>query len=137
MVGGDDSPRRGRKSVFPAPDGFSEFNGARRSVTKPRGDEMATTATPLMCPQGHGPGVAGSRFCTICGVPLVDGVAPGQATPAVPAAAAAPPADVAMPEPQWQPVTAPPAQSMPAPPAQPMPAAPVAASVPGATVQAV
>ena len=39
---------------------------------------MATTATPLICPQGHGPGVSGSRFCTFCGATLVVPAAPGQ-----------------------------------------------------------
>ena len=32
---------------------------------------MATTAPPLTCPQGHGPGVSGSRFCNFCGAQLV------------------------------------------------------------------
>ncbi len=41
---------------------------------------MATTsvAGTLICPQGHGPGVPGSRFCTQCGATLVNGPAPGQ-----------------------------------------------------------
>lgn len=37
---------------------------------------MATTAPPLICPQGHGPGVTGSRFCTYCGIQLVTNAAP-------------------------------------------------------------
>lgn len=33
---------------------------------------MAVTVVgPLVCPQGHGPGVPGSRFCTMCGGELV------------------------------------------------------------------
>ena len=33
---------------------------------------MTTTVVgPLICPQGHGPGVPGSRFCTMCGSGLV------------------------------------------------------------------
>ena len=33
---------------------------------------MASTVVgPLVCPQGHGPGVPGSRFCTMCGSELV------------------------------------------------------------------
>jgi len=69
---------------------------------------MATTASPLVCPQGHGPGVPGSFFCTYCGTPLVSGSTsapgPGQAATANPAMAQAPAAG------QWQPVAAPPAQ---------------------------
>ena len=30
-----------------------------------------TVVGPLVCPQGHGPGVPGSRFCTMCGSGLV------------------------------------------------------------------
>jgi len=43
---------------------------------------MAVTAVgPLVCPQGHGPGVPGSRFCTLCGSGLVaeSAAAPPQA----------------------------------------------------------
>lgn len=43
---------------------------------------MATNATPLVCPQGHGPGIPGSRFCNWCGTPLVTPPAPGQPVPA-------------------------------------------------------
>ena len=68
---------------------------------------MATIAPPLICPQGHGPGVPGSRFCTFCGATLV---APGQPVPANPAV---PPANGG-----WQPVNAGPAQATPAVPAQ-------------------
>ena len=42
---------------------------------------MATTALPLICPQGHGPGIPGSRFCNWCGTLLVPPLAPGQPTP--------------------------------------------------------
>ncbi len=30
-----------------------------------------TVVGPLVCPQGHGPGVPGSRFCTLCGSGLI------------------------------------------------------------------
>jgi len=30
-----------------------------------------TVVGPLVCPQGHGPGVPGSRFCTMCGSGLI------------------------------------------------------------------
>jgi len=40
-----------------------------------------TVVGPLVCPQGHGPGVPGSRFCTLCGSELV---AESQATPPQP-----------------------------------------------------
>jgi len=119
---------------------------------------MAATATALICPQGHGPGVAGSRFCTFCGVPLVEGAGAGQQSasePAVPASTAAPdfspvvqsqpgtvplvpmsvpvaasPAATPTAAAQWQPVfTAPaPAQAMPAAAPQPL-SAPIAQSV--------
>jgi Zn-dependent protease with chaperone function len=46
-----------------------------------------TVVGPLVCPQGHGPGVPGSRFCTVCGSGLV---AEGQMTPAQPVAMGAP-----------------------------------------------
>jgi Zn-dependent protease with chaperone function len=75
---------------------------------------MATTAPALICPQGHGPGVAGSRFCTFCGATLVVPLAPGQAVPANPAVAQ--PANAS----QWQRVNTGPAQANPAAPA-PMP----------------
>ncbi len=38
-----------------------------------------TMIGPLVCPQGHGPGVPGSRFCTVCGTGLI----PEAAAPAV------------------------------------------------------
>ena len=86
---------------------------------------MATTAPSLICPQGHGPGVSGSRFCTFCGATLVaptsSGTGPGQPVPAQPVAAqpaagggwqpvntvpaSAGPAQAA-PAAQWQPPTA-------------------------------
>jgi predicted Zn finger-like uncharacterized protein len=65
---------------------------------------MATIAPPLICPQGHGPGVPGSRFCTFCGTVLVAPLAPGQPVPANPIATAPPPAA------GWQPVNTGPAQ---------------------------
>lgn len=73
---------------------------------------MATIAPPLICPQGHGPGVSGSRFCTFCGTVLVAASAPGQPVPASPATAP-PPANGG-----WQPVNTGPAQATPAAPAQ-------------------
>jgi Zn-dependent protease with chaperone function len=51
---------------------------------------MATTAPPLTCPQGHGPGIPGSRFCNSCGMELAAAFAPIQPLPAAPAAAPAP-----------------------------------------------
>jgi Zn-dependent protease with chaperone function len=54
---------------------------------------MATTAAPLICPLGHGPGFPGTRFCTSCGTQLVAPVAPAQPLPA----ASAPPSG-------WMPV---------------------------------
>ena len=74
---------------------------------------MATIAPSLICPQGHGPGVPGSRFCTFCGTVLVAPLAPGQPMPANPIATAPPSAAVG-----WQPVNTRPAQAMPAQPAQ-------------------
>ena len=85
---------------------------------------MATTAPALICPQGHGSGVAGSRFCTFCGASLVAAtssgqapVAPGQSVPANPVAAQ--PANGG-----WQPVNSGPAQANSAAPAPNSPAAP-------------
>ena len=85
---------------------------------------MATAAPALICPQGHGPGVAGSRFCTFCGAtlaaPASSGqapLAPGHTVPANPAAAQ--PANGG-----WQPVNTGPAQSNPAAPAPMPPTAP-------------
>jgi len=43
---------------------------------------VATTAPPLICPQGHGPGLPGTRFCTACGTQLVAQFAPAQPLPA-------------------------------------------------------
>jgi len=81
---------------------------------------MATTALPLICPQGHGPGVSGSRFCTFCGATLVVAAAPGQ--PAPPHSASAP--AVAQPPAAggWQPVNTVPAPATPPPGWQPAPA---------------
>lgn len=39
---------------------------------------MATTTAALICPQGHGPGNPGTRFCTWCGTQLIPPVMPGQ-----------------------------------------------------------
>ncbi|MDR3752913.1 MAG: M48 family metallopeptidase [Terracidiphilus sp.] len=56
---------------------------------------MATTVVgPLVCPQGHGPGVPGSRFCTMCGAGLVG---EGQMIPAQPVVIGAPPGIVGHP----------------------------------------
>jgi len=48
---------------------------------------MDTVALVLICPQGHGPGQPGSRFCTQCGALLIVPAAPlpasAQPTPAV------------------------------------------------------
>src|ERR1700677_1670826 len=95
---------------------------------------MATTsAPPLICPHGHGPGVPGSRFCTFCGTVLVAPTSLGQAplAPAQPAPPNPPSAPVAHPPVGggWQPVNAGAAQAMPAPPAQ-TPAAPQWQSAP-------
>ena len=68
---------------------------------------MATTAAALICPQGHGPGVPGTRFCTMCGSQLVEAVAgpviaaPGASAPGV---AAAPAAGVDAGQGGWAPV---------------------------------
>jgi len=81
---------------------------------------MATTATPLICPQGHGPGVSGSRFCTFCGATLVAPTSSGQ----VPLALGQPvPGNPAVPQPPaaggWQPVNTVPAPATPPPPVAP------------------
>ena len=44
---------------------------------------MSSAALQVVCPQGHGPGIAGSAFCTRCGAPLVAPAAPQQ-PPSVP-----------------------------------------------------
>jgi Zn-dependent protease with chaperone function len=36
---------------------------------------MATTAPALVCPQGHGPGKPGARFCNLCGTALAEPLA--------------------------------------------------------------
>jgi Zn-dependent protease with chaperone function len=78
---------------------------------------MATIAPALICPQGHGPGVAGSRFCTFCGATLVPPTSSGQA----PLAPEQPvPANPAIAQPAnggWQPVNTGPAQAVPPAPA--------------------
>ncbi len=96
---------------------------------------MATTAPPLICPQGHGPGVSGSRFCTLCGIQLV------------PAQAPAPAVSTVQQTPAWQPVVAPqvpiqaPTQQAAPPPPTPVPPAPAAqfspVPLPSVTVQPV
>ena len=53
---------------------------------------MATTAAPLICPQGHGPGLPGAGFCIACGAQLVGAVVPGTAAMAAPVAPIAAPA---------------------------------------------
>ena len=61
-----------------------------------------TVVGQLICPQGHGPGVPGSRFCTTCGTGLVaEGqMMPGQSVavgaPLQPMVPGAPPQTVAM-----------------------------------------
>lgn len=67
---------------------------------------MSTTGFPLICPQGHGPGMPGTRFCTWCGAQLVAPLAPGQS---VPGASEQPPAEV-----PFQPLAPAAAQPMPA-----------------------
>ena len=74
---------------------------------------MATTAPTPTCPQGHGPGVPGSRFCNFCGVQLVTALAPAQSVPTVQQV------------PAWQPVFTP----QPVPAAQPVPTVPAAPAV--------
>ncbi len=71
---------------------------------------MATVAPPLICPQGHGPGVPGTRFCTLCGTQLVIPLAPAQPPPAAQAPAwpqPAPPTPLQVPAPQSLPQLAP------------------------------
>jgi Zn-dependent protease with chaperone function len=79
---------------------------------------MATTAPALICPQGHGPGIAGSRFCTFCGATLITPTSAGQAVPANPTIAQPTAAS------QWQPVNTGPAQTVPTAPARTPPAVP-------------
>ncbi len=78
---------------------------------------MATTAAALICPHGHGPGLPGTGFCTLCGTRLVEAVAgpvipaqgPGveQVAPAASAQVVADPAAIATADAAqggWQPV---------------------------------
>src|ERR1700689_1522377 len=51
---------------------------------------MATIATALVCPQGHGPQSPGTRFCTFCGVQLVAAMPPVQPLAAAAAKLVAP-----------------------------------------------
>lgn len=44
---------------------------------------MDLAAVTLVCPQGHGPGAAGSRFCTFCGAALVPAAGPAQPAPSL------------------------------------------------------
>jgi len=79
---------------------------------------MATTAPALICPRGHGPGDAGSRFCTFCGATLVASTSSGQSPlaqgrPVSANPVAAPPATGG-----WQPVNTGPAHAIAAAPAQ-------------------
>jgi Zn-dependent protease with chaperone function len=74
---------------------------------------MATTAPPLTCPQGHGPGVSGSRFCNFCGAQLVIALAATETVLMVQQA------------PEWQPVHT----LQPVPAVQPVAVVPVASAV--------
>ena len=49
-----------------------------------RGNPMATNAVLPVCPQGHGAGTPGSKFCKFCGSALVVPAAPDQPSPAAP-----------------------------------------------------
>ena len=91
---------------------------------------MATAAPTLICPQGHGPGFPGTRFCVSCGTQLVAPLAPAQPLAAAPAPAWTPVPQVSTPPQAW---TAPPqawtpAPQAPAPPQTWQPPAPVAAA---------
>jgi Zn-dependent protease with chaperone function len=67
---------------------------------------MVTTALPLTCPQGHGPGQSGTRFCSWCGAGLV---APTDTDLSAPANGQAISSGQSLPASDWQPVqTAPP-----------------------------
>ena len=76
---------------------------------------MATTALPLICPQGHGPGFPGTRFCVSCGSQLVAPLVPGQQLPGAPPAplqgympvpqGSAPPQAPTPPPQAWSPVS--------------------------------
>jgi Zn-dependent protease with chaperone function len=46
------------------------------------GSPVDTATLILICPQGHGPGAAGSLFCTVCGIHLVPPLTPDQYAPA-------------------------------------------------------
>ncbi len=123
---------------------------------------MATTTSvgALICPQGHGPGLPGSRFCTHCGATLVNGAVPGQpAPPGPPAPASATPPFVLAGNATFSPAAAPVPPAMPgatpqagqppipaggwqqvlpaAAPVPPYPPAPMPAPAPGAAVQPV
>ena len=51
---------------------------------------MDSPDAQLSCPQGHGPGIPGSRFCMLCGALLVARIAPEQFQPVSSASPAAP-----------------------------------------------
>jgi predicted Zn finger-like uncharacterized protein len=77
---------------------------------------MATYAVAPVCPQGHGAGSSGARFCKWCGTALVVPLAPEQ--PSTVAPGLAPVEPVPAPAPLVPPAAAfipPPASSMPAP----------------------
>lgn len=79
---------------------------------------MAATAPALICPQGHGPGVAGSRFCTFCGASLVAATSSGQAPPAPERPVSAGPAVAQPATGGWQPVNTGPTPATPSTPVQ-------------------
>jgi Zn-dependent protease with chaperone function len=79
---------------------------------------MATAAPSLICPQGHGPGVAGSRFCTFCGATLVTQASPGRAPQAPGQPASASPTVAQQATDGWQPVNTVPTPAMPSAPVQ-------------------
>jgi Zn-dependent protease with chaperone function len=58
------------------------------------GTPVSAIALPLICPHGHGPGAAGSLFCTLCGTRLVPAPAPQPAPAAGFQPAASPPPPV-------------------------------------------
>jgi Zn-dependent protease with chaperone function len=91
---------------------------------------MATAAPPLICPQGHGPGEPGTRFCTWCGAGLVAPLAEGEPAPANGQSLSSVSAQ-SLSSDAWQPVhSAPPPQAAPTP---PVASAPPTVSVPLAT----
>jgi Zn-dependent protease with chaperone function len=63
-------------------------------------------ALPLICPHGHGPGAAGSLFCTLCGTQLVPAPAPQPATGFQPTASAPQPVPAGAPFPSAHSISA-------------------------------